>query len=411
MTPMQNYLLVSLAATVVASGGTLTAAAQPAIEDADAGGVQVDALQCWRQIGTNTVRVGEPFTMTLTCAVVETDTARAVPNEVVLDPEIIDLAPFEVLDGERYADLHAGPRRFLQLGYTLRLVGEEYFGEDVEIPALDVTYRIERALDPGAALAGRELTYILPAQSVRVLSLVPEDAADIREPSVGTFGDAETRLFRATLMVMAAAALGIVALAFLVAAALRVRQERRGSVPRGETPVPAAAVAHRALAEMTALQRASQEKGWDGTLAGRALAAFRLTGAVALSYPIAQQVVDTDTGDREGQLSLRRGFWRPKTTVISSALTLDAVTSAIDRMGTARPDTAAELDDLRGALSLFTAARYGNAADLPTDVLTRELDKGMTLARRLRIRTLAPLRTAERALEAVRQWWMSVWRH
>ncbi len=357
------------------------------------------------------MRIGQPFTMTLTCAAIETDTARAVPNAGALDPETIDVSPFEVLDGERYADLNVSLRRFLQLSYTLRLVGENYFGKDVDIPALDVTYRIERALDPDSTLAGRELTYILPPQPIRVLSLVPENAMDIREPSIGTFGDAETWLFQANLLALVATALGIVAFGFIIAAILRLRQKWRGTVPRGQVPIPAAVVAHRALVEMKALQRASQENGWNATLIGRALAACRLTGAVAISYPIAQQIVDTDTSAREGQLSFRRSFWRSETTLISSALTADVITSATDRTGTTPRDTVAELDNLRGALSLFNAARYGNAADLQTDMLTRELDNCLTLAKQLRLRTLAPVRAVNQVLKAIRQWWRNIWHH
>ena len=40
--------------------------------------VQVDAFQCWRDIRSRSVRVGEPFEMTVTCSVVETETATTV---------------------------------------------------------------------------------------------------------------------------------------------------------------------------------------------------------------------------------------------------------------------------------------------------------------------------------------------
>ena len=40
-------------------------------------------------------------------------------------------------------DLVQGPRRFFQYRYALRLIGEDYFGLDVELPPLELRYRIE----------------------------------------------------------------------------------------------------------------------------------------------------------------------------------------------------------------------------------------------------------------------------
>ena len=125
--------------------------------------MEVDALQCWRRIGANAVHVGERFPMTLTCAVVETNEASAVPDLAWLEPETLAVSPFEVLEGQRYQDIVRGSRRFFQYRYELRIIGEDYFGLDVELPALEIRYRIERALDGGALVEGRELTYFLPA--------------------------------------------------------------------------------------------------------------------------------------------------------------------------------------------------------------------------------------------------------
>ena len=104
--------------------------------------MEVDALQCWRRIGANAVHVGERFTMTLTCAVVETDDARAVPDLAWLEPETLTVSPFEVLEGQRYQDILRGSRRFFQYQYELRIIGEDYFGLDVELPPLEIRYRI-----------------------------------------------------------------------------------------------------------------------------------------------------------------------------------------------------------------------------------------------------------------------------
>ena len=94
---------------------------------------QVDAIRCWRRVSTNAVYVGERFTMDVTCSVVETDTARTLPDQAALEPETIDVAPFEVLAGEHFEDIRAGPYRFFQYRYTLRVINESTFGEDVEL--------------------------------------------------------------------------------------------------------------------------------------------------------------------------------------------------------------------------------------------------------------------------------------
>ena len=242
---------------------TSTQPAEPGTEQ-----VQVDALQCWRDVRSQAVSVGEPFTMTITCGVVETDAATTVLNEVSLAPETIDLSPFEVIEGRRFEDVRDGPWRFSQYHYTLRVIDEEVFGQDVEIPELELLYHIERSLDGGSALPGRELRYILPAVSVRVLSLVPDSADDIRGLQGETFGDADARLFRSNLSLLVAGALGVLALGCLIAAAVHSRRHRRGAAPQTDRPVSDGAVMRRALSELTALQRTSQAEGWNEQAAG-----------------------------------------------------------------------------------------------------------------------------------------------
>ena len=216
-----TVLASSLAGLAVGlSGEAVTAAGwQDAADPADMEMREmqpVDALQCWRRVDRNAVRIGEHFTMTVTCRVVETETARAVPDEAALQPQSIDVAPFEVLDGQRYADVRDESGRLFQFHYTLRVIGEDDFGVDVEIPALEFNYHIDRMLDASAVRPGRELTYVLPAEPIRILSLVPAQIEDIRDVGVETFGAAEARRFRANAALLAAAVLGIVALGLLV---------------------------------------------------------------------------------------------------------------------------------------------------------------------------------------------------
>ena len=392
---------------VISVGGHLVSAAQPAETDQ----VPVDALQCWRDIGRPSVTVGEPLTMTVTCAVIETDTATTVPNEVALAPETIDVSPFEVIEGQRFPDVRDGPWRYFQYQYTLRIIHEDLFGQDIEVPALELQYHIERTLDGGSALPGRQLRYVLPPYPIRIVSLVPENAEDIRERAGETFGAADTRLFRARLAVLVASALGVVAVGFLALALLRMRREWQGSLPKRETLIPDAVVVRRALTELTELQDATQEHGWNPTLVARALTALRLAGATALSAPVTQELVLADRSDREGQLRVRRGLWRRETTALSAAVTPGVVAREIEHRRGLHPDDSSLslLENLLEAFRTFTVARYTPHGSMPTDQMTSELDRGIAAVRQLRFRTLAPVQRATRLIESARGWWSERW--
>ena len=68
------------------------------------------------------------------------------------------------------------------------------------------------------------------------------------------------------------------------------------------------AVLRAASRELGAVRAASQSEGWNGELAGRAAAALRLAGAVALSRPVSQKEVDRDTPPSEGQVAALAGL-------------------------------------------------------------------------------------------------------
>ena len=86
------------------------------------------------------------------------------------------------------------------------------FGKDVALPDMKLSYRVQTKVGQKTSLQGRDQTYILPAQSVRVLSLVPADATDIRDTSSSdTFGDIDQRAFRANLFTVIGGVLFVLA--------------------------------------------------------------------------------------------------------------------------------------------------------------------------------------------------------
>src|SRR5512143_2523536 len=92
------------------------------VSSAAAQTVSTDPLQCWWRTSAGAVRVGEQFSVVLTCAVLETDAATVIVDTAKLEPSVVQLAPFEVLGGTHGADLHTDLRRFFQYEYHLRLI-------------------------------------------------------------------------------------------------------------------------------------------------------------------------------------------------------------------------------------------------------------------------------------------------
>ena len=403
----RSMVAASLVLTALAAAWPGAAAAQRG----GAGEMEVDALQCWRRIAKHAVYVGERFDMVLTCAVVETDAARAVPNTAALDPATLGVSPFEVLDGERFGDLVRGSRRFLQYRYVLRIIGEDYFGLDVELPPLEVTYRIERSLDGLAAVEGRELAYVLPPESVRVLSLVPAAAGDIRELPGETFGEAEARLFRANAVALAAAAFGVAGLGALLAAAARARRERNGVGPMGPERLAGWRVAGAALGELRLVESASQAGGWTAELVSRALSALRVAGAVAIDQPVAQ-VPAPKSGrdvDGDGRVPVVRRWLRSTRAHVSSPVTALRMRQEAERVESERPGGALAAASIADALAFFTAVRYAAPAELPAEALSGHLDAVVRALQAVRVAALPPLRLVRRWRGAWREGVSRVW--
>ena len=399
-------LLSGLPILLAAAAWAATSAAQPGPDL-----VAVEAMRCWRRIATHAVHVGERFDMVLTCAVVDTDTARVVPDPAWLEPETLGVSPFEVLDGERYDDVVRGPRRFFQYRYALRIIGEDYFGLDVELPPLELRYRIERSLDGSTATEGRELAYVLPPESVRVLSLVPAAAVDIRELPGETFGDVEARLFRANLTGIAAAAVGVMAAGVLLLGAIRARREWRGSAAVREDRVPGWRVARTALGELRAVRDATEAEGWTADLVARALSALRVAAALAVGRPVAQRVAGGGATDPEGRLAVRRGLFGTDRVFVSSSLTARDVDLDLPRIRAESPEGAGQLESLRAGLACFGATRYGAAAPaMPGDSLTVGLEAGIVALQALQVELFEPVRRASRLYRSCRQWAANRWR-
>lgn len=364
---------------VVWAAWLAAAAAQPASPPPG-----VLPISCWWQTDRAAVRIGERFGLTLTCRFMETERATIVPNLAEIEPGSIQLTPFEVAGGVRYEDVVMPPWRYVQYTYSLRLLGEEYFGRDVPVPGANVRFRLQTGGND--AVEGNEQTYELPAIPMRILSLLPAQAADIRDPLAGTFGDVEARRFRATLEMVAGFIFFGFAAVLLTVAGVRGAQRLRARGPRVESIAPAGAVLGACLREIDDVRSEAARSGWSSGLAARALAPLRVGGAIALARPVPQDPADAGGMLREGQLAVRHGLLGRRRVFVSAAITGEAIDRLRAGVNGARPPRvdAGLLDAIRDALAGLTAMRYGrNGAPDPVE-LDRMLDRGSDALRRLR---------------------------
>ena len=360
------------------------------VVSAAAQNVETDPIQCWWRTSAGAVRAGEPFSLVLTCAVVENDAAKVVVDQSKLEPSVIQLAPFEVTGGSHGADLRTDERRFFQYEYKLRLIAENLFGRDVPLPETKLSYHVQSQTSQRSAIQGRDQSYILPAQSMRVMSMVPADASDIRDTTTETFTDVDERSFRANLLIVIGGVL--FALAGLMALLGIVRLVNRFRKPAAATErlVGDAAILAAAGRQLNAVKRARDDGGWTPELAGRALAALRVAAAYALGHKLGQSTIgsreltDGSHHAQAGNLIVRTGWPKTKRIAVSGSVTSQAIARELARAESGGR-RAAMLESLEQGLTRFTAAQYGREAGLDDAALDESLAAGVRAVRRVRL--------------------------
>ena len=348
--------------------------------------VETEPLQCWWRTSAGAVRIGEPFAVVLTCAVLETEAATVVVDQSKLEPSVVQFAPFEVMGGNHGADLHTDLRRFFQYEYRLRLIGEGQFGKDVPLPETKLSYRVQSKVGDKTAIQGRDQSYLLPAQSVRMLSLVPADAADIRDASAETFADLDQRAFRANLLIIIGGVLfalaGLLALLALVRLFTRLRKPSTAA----QKLLSDGTILRAAGRELSAVQRDREGAGWTPELAARALTALRVAAAYALGRQVARTEIPTTPGavvpDGAGALTVGSGWLGRKKVIVSGAATPRSLAAERAR-GLGTEQRAGLLESLDRALGQFTTAQYGRADTLDAAALDEALTAGRSAVKRV----------------------------
>jgi hypothetical protein len=188
-------------------------------------------------------------------------------------------------------------------------------------------------------------------------------------------------------------------------AAVRAFGRSRAGQPDAVPLLPLAAIFGACEREVQSI-KSEAAGGWTPALVGRALAAFRIAGAVALGRPVAQTAIDAREQPREGQLLLETGLWDRHRVLISSSTTAAAIAEllATDREMDLRLREA--LEDLAAGLDVFGDAHYSRSGALDGGRLDEALDRGLRGFERLRSARTWPWRVAEavgRTVAAFRQ--------
>lgn len=347
--------------------------------------VEVDPIRCWWRTSTGAVRIGAPFSLDLTCAVLENDAVRVVPDESRLGGNVIQMAPFEVIDSTHPSDLYSGQRRFFQYHYSLRIISPDAIGKDVRLPDLGIQYRVNSRLAGNADLQGRDLLYVLPPQSVRVLSMVPADAADVRDAAGEPFSGAESLAFRARVLeILALTLVGLGSLMVLLTLVRLARGARRIR-PTGERVMSGRRLVRLAADELSAVQRETERLGWDATRIERALAASRVAAAIAMGRRVSQSAADSTAEPGEGRLVAHGARGRGRTVWVSSAVTAEDLARENARPGSSGdPAKRQTLEHLQGAMAAFGRVQYGHDPVVDRRDLDAALTDASEAARRLR---------------------------
>ena len=322
-----------------------------------------EPIRCWRQVSAGAVTIGESFTVVLTCAVYEGDNAQVVPDESRLGVASIQMAPFEILGGAHPPDVHRGSRRFFQYDYQLRIISPGAPGSDTNLPPLTISYRIHSKVGAAATLEGRDLSYLLPMMPIKVLSLVPADAVDIRDASEASLGAVESLRFRSSLFNVLAVTFAALAAVMAGLALVPLARLNRAATTVERDRVPDRAILAKVVTELGAVQAQAGRDGWSDTLTTRAAALVRVVAAAAIDAPISQRPLPAGGAVPEGRLLVKHGSVRPVVASVSSSVTADDVAraraSSSQTFSTTRQQ---QLENLQGALSAMTEALYRSGA-------------------------------------------------
>jgi hypothetical protein len=342
-------------------------------------------FQCWWRSDAGGIRLGEIVEVSLTCAALERDDLRAVPDESRLTVAAIQMAPFEIVGGSHPPDLRAGDRRFFEYRYQLRIIDPDVIGRDVKLPPLSIPYRVESRVGAGSTLAGRDLVHLMPQLMFRVVSQVPADATDIRDSADAGLARVDALRFRASAFRVAALVLTALAAVLAISAVPALLRRLRGGQRRAAAQVSEAAILRTVAARLTAILDAHPTGDLTAEAAAEAQQLVRIVAGLAARAGVRQAPLGRGAAVPEGRIAVTGWLGRTRAAVTSSA-TSDAVGRALAALpASAAAGDRTRLESLGDGLAQLTRRQYGASADADTtavvDVLKQARDAASELAR------------------------------
>jgi len=343
----------------------------------------VEPIRCWRQASAGAIAIGEAFTVVLTCAVFESEAAQVVADEARLGVASIQMAPFEILGGSHPPDVHRGSRRFFQYDYQLRIISPDAVGRDVNVPPLTISYRVHSRVGAAVKLEGRDLSYLMPAMPIKVLSLVPADAADIRDGGEASLATVESLRSRSSLFEALTLALGVLAAVMVVLALVPIARSSRIIAGAERDSLPDRAILNRVAEELSGVQARVTADGWTDDTVSSALAATRLVAAAAIGRPVSQRALNKDGTVPEGRLLVSHGIVAARKASVSSPVTSDEVGRFASRHagGAVTVTRGHQLEGLQSGLYELTRALYRQTPDRDAGTLDEAVRHAVSVAK------------------------------
>ena len=312
--------------------------------------------------------------MWVTCRIVETELDRVTSDFITLQAESIEVSPFEVVSGERSRDVREGIVSFLQFVYRLRLPPGNYFGLDLPLPQIEIMYRIERRLEEGLFIPGRELRHVIPAEPIHIIAAVSEETDGLRPLEGETFASASERQFLADGLGILSIFLGLFAVGFGIATGVLGFRLRKDGRPEKSFRLPQRVLISSLFFELRKVRSEIDRNGWDEELVDRVLTSIRIVGALINGKRIAIRDGQSGTGRKSGEMLVRVGIFRNRKCFVSASETnVKGSSGAGDRANSIADDVLSER--LANLLLQFTKVRYARESEVFPSNLIETLEE------------------------------------
>jgi hypothetical protein len=190
---------------------------------------------------------------------------------------------------------------------------------------------------------------------IKILSLVPNDATDIRDASDASLAAVDSLRFRSSLFRVLTMVFGALSAVMVVLALVPLARRSRTISTIDRDRMPDRAVMAAVLADLDQVRKRAAAEGWSDDTIARALGDARLVAAAATGQAISEKPLNGAVP--EGRILVSHGMIRATKATVASSLTAIELAKAVN--GTSLSTTRQQqVDGLRGALDTFANALY-----------------------------------------------------